>query len=259
MKKVMVFLLVLILLAVPVFAESYLVQDDEHLLTDHDVVKLEEVYSQYAQTYGFTPAVVTTESFGAISAEAFAGQYYDIQGYPEDGILLLVSIEEGQWYILTNGECYYRISDADAESIGEELVPMIRDGSYYAAFLKFPELVAERFVANEPIPDDYEEDVPVPVVPKKTYGKTIAICMGVGMLIGLLTVGVMAAQMKSVRQQSGASDYVRPGSMRLSVSRDIFLYSHVSRTPKPKNTSSGGGHSGGSRSGGSRGGAGGRL
>ena len=60
--------------------------------------------------------------------------------------------------------------------------------------------------------------------------------------------------MKSVRQKNDAADYVRPGSMQLTHSRDLFLYSHVSRTAKPKNTSSGGGGGGGSR-----GGAGGRL
>ena len=192
-----------------------------------------------------------------ISAEEFAGQYYDIQGYPEDGILLLVSAEEGQWYILTNGECYRRISDSDAAAIGEELVPMFKSGSFYAAFLKFPELAAEIFAANEPTQEDDNDMDVAPSVPKKTYGKTIAICMGVGLLIGLVTVGIMASKMKSVRMQSGASDYVRPGSMQLTNSRDIFLYSHVTRTPKPKNNSSSGG--GGRSGGGSRGGAGGRF
>ena len=75
-----------------------------------------------------------------------------------------------------------------------------------------------------------------------------------GLVIGLIAVGIMSAKMKTVRSQSHASDYVRPGSMQLTNQRDIFLYSHVSRRAKPKQTSSGG-----SRGGGSRGGAGGRL
>ena len=85
----------------------------------------------------------------------------------------------------------------------------------------------------------------------KSYGKTIAISMGVGLLIGLLAVGVMASMMKSVRSQNGASDYVRHGSMHLTNQRDIFLYSHVTRTPRPKSNSTG--------SSGNRGGAGGRM
>lgn len=255
MKKLIVLLLALVLLAVPVAAEGYYITDDSGLLTDYDAVKLEEVYAEYPFTHGFTPALVTVDSFGGLSAEEFAGQYYDIQEYPEDGILLLVSLEEGEWYILTNGACYQRISDSDAQSIGEELVPMIRDGAYYAAFLKFPQLAAQIYTANEPAQDIWEEEFEEEYnEPQKNYGKTIAICMVVGMAIGGIVVGIMALRMKSVRQKNDASDYVRPGSMQLTHSRDLFLYSHVSRTAKPKNTSSGGRGGGGSR-----GGAGGRL
>lgn len=254
MKKLLALFLVLLLLAVPVSASGSLVQDDAELMPDHDAEKLEEIYGEYPYTHGFTPILVTTDSFGGLSAEEFAGEFYDVMEYPQDGILLLVSLEEGQWYILTNGECYDRISDGEAEAIGEELVPMIQDGTYYAAFLKFPELAAEVFEANAPATEEDEGVAVAPAVPKKTYGKTIAICMAVGMVVGLITVGIMASQMKSVRAQNTASDYVRPGSMDLTHSRDIFLYSHVTRTAKPKNNSSGG-HSGG----GSRGGAGGRL
>ena len=255
MKKLLTLLLALILLAVPVAAAGYYITDDSGLLTDHDVLKLEEVYAEYPFTHGFTPALVTVDSFGGLSAEEFAGQYYDIQEYPEDGILLLVSLEEGEWYILTNGECYHRISDSDVLALGEELVPMIQDGAYYAAFLKFPQLAAEIYEANVPTEPSWEEEVVVEYEePRKNYGKTIAICMLVGMAIGGITVGVMAYQMKTVRQKNDAADYVRSGSMQLTHSRDLFLYSHVSRTAKPKNTSSGGGGGGGSR-----GGAGGRL
>ena len=256
MKRIIVLLLALLMLAVPVAAEGYFVVDDSGILKDHDVEKLEEIYSAYPVTHGFTVALVTTDSFGGLSAEDFAGEFYDVQGYLEDGILLLVSLEEGQWHVLTNGECHTRISDRAAQALGEELVPMIQDGQYYAAFLKFPELAAEVFEANAPLEEDWDGDVSVaPAVPKKNYGKTIAISMAVGMVIGLITVGVMSVSMKTVRQQSGASDYMRPGSMNLTASRDIFLYSHVTRTPKPKNNSGSGGRSGG----GNRGGAGGRL
>lgn len=254
MKKLVVLFLVLVLIAVPVAAEGFLVVDDSGLLADHEVDRLEETYIDYSVNYGFTPVVVTVDSFGGLTPEEFAGQFYDLQGYPEDGILLLVSLDEGYWYILTNGECAERLSDWDAETIGEELVPLIKDEQYYAAFLRFPELTAEIYEANAPMDFQWEEDVSVvPAAPRKNYGKTIAISMAVGLVIGLITVGIMSISMKTVRQQNNASDYMRPGSMRLHNSRDIFLYSHVSRTPRPKSNSSSGG--GGS----SRGGAGGRL
>lgn len=249
MKKLVVLFLALLLLAVPVSAQGYYIQDDSGLLEDYEWESLEELYAQYEQTHGFTPAVATTDSFGGLSAEDFAGACYDIQDYPEDGMLFLVSLEEGQWYIVTNGACQRRISDSQIDGLGEVLVDKIRDADYYGAFLKFPELAGELFLAGEYLDtpdisgDSVEEVQPVKT---KNYGKTIAISMAVGVAIGLIAVGIMLLQMRNVRPKTDAQEYVRPGSMHLHYSRDIFLYSNVVRTPKPKSNSSSGGSRGGS-------------
>lgn len=238
MKKVWILLLALmLLLAVPANAAGNLVYDEAGLLTDGQVQQLEAKYAEYVEIYGFTPVVVTTDSFGGMSAEAYAGQFYDTHGFPQDGILYLVNLTEGEWYILTNGLCYDTLADSTTLKIGEELVDFLREGDYFAAFSQFPELTSVYF-----------EDLGV-----MGYGLIIAGCLGVGCLIGLIVAGIMALRMKSVRSQNAASDYVRSGSMQLTSQRDIFLYSHVSRTPRPKSNSSGGGH------GGSRGGAGGKI
>lgn len=65
--------------------------------------------------------------------------------------------------------------------------------------------------------------------------KALLICIGIGILIGLVTVLIMRSQLKSVRPKNAAADYVVRGSFQLRHSRDIFLYRHVHRTPKPKN------------------------
>lgn len=242
MKKLIVLILALLLLAVPVCGSGSLVNDGEGLLTGDERAELEQYYAQCADTYGFTPIVVTTDSFGGRSAEAYAGDFYDSHGYSQDGILYLVSLTEGEWYILTNGACYSRIPDGVSQNMGDTLVDYLRDGDYYDAFAAFPELAEQAFRAG----------ADQPVSGKKNYGKTIAISMAVGLLIGGIAAGIMAAKMKTVAMKRDAADYVRAGSMRLHRSRDIFLYSHVTRTAKPKSSSSGG-------SGGSRGGAGGRI
>ena len=257
MRKFIVFILILLCIAIPVQAENYLVHDDSHLMQSHDVENLEQIYMEFSRRNGFTPVVATVDSFGGLTAEQFASSLYDVGGYSQDGILLLVSLKEGQWYILTNGECHDRIDDWDAAQLGEELLPMIRDKQYYAAFLAFPEKALEIYLANAPMETEpvYEE---IPMVEEESsgFGKTFAICMVVGLVIGGITVLVMALQMRSVRSQNAAADYVVAGSTRLTNSRDIYLYSHTTRTAKPKNTSGG---SSGSRGGGSRGGAGGRI
>lgn len=254
MKKLFLLLLVLVLV-LPVSAAGNLVNDGEGLLTADQVSELETLYSEYAAYHGFTPILVTTDSFDGQDAQDYAGDYYDSHGYPYDGILFLVSLTEGEWYILTNGACHDRISDRNVEYMGEELVDNIRDGAYYEAFALFP-VLTDLYFGEASVSNYGGVDGPTAVYETKTqnYGKTIAISMGVGLLIGLIAVGIMAFQMKSVRPQNAASDYVRPGSMQLTNQRDIYLYSHVTRTAKPKSSSSGGGHGGGSR-----GGAGGRI
>lgn len=240
MKKLWILLLALILvLAVPVSAAGNLVYDGENLLTDSQIQQLEAKYAEYVDLYGFSPILVTTKSFDGMSAAEYAGHFYDTHGFPEDGMLFLVSFTEGEWYLLTNGLCYETISDSTAQDIGEDLVDILHEGSYYDAFAQFPELAGIYF-----------EDLDF-----MGYLIIIAGCMGVGCLIGLIVAGIMALMMKSVGSKHSAADYVRPGSMHLTSQRDIFLYSNVTRREKPKNTSS----SGGGSSGGSRGGAGGKL
>ena len=67
----------------------------------------------------------------------------------------------------------------------------------------------------------------------------------------------MRAQLKSVRSQESAVDYVRSGSMDVTRSNDIFLYNTVTRTAKPKDDTSDTGDTGGSDS--SHGGTGGSF
>ena len=77
------------------------------------------------------------------------------------------------------------------------------------------------------------------------------ICLLIGLAAGGITAGIMAGKNRSVRPQNSAASYVRSGSMQLSMSRDIFLYQHVTRTPRQQNNSgSGGGGSRSTRSGG---------
>lgn len=253
MKKCIAFALVLLLvLAVPVSAEDYYVHDDEGLLESHDVVKLEEVYSDFSAQNGFDVALATVDGFGGLSAESFAKELYEVYGYSQDTMLYLVSLTEGEWYILLKGECASRLSDAEASQIGEELVELLRSGQYYAAFLAFPDAALELYLVNAPVETEYaegsyEEEELTFIDCYITFG-------GVGFLVALIVVVVMLVQMRSVRSAGGAQDYICAGSIKLTSSRDIFLYAHTSRRPKPKPSSSSGGSSGRST-----GGAGGRI
>lgn len=54
------------------------------------------------------------------------------------------------------------------------------------------------------------------------------------LLIGLIVMLIKLHQMKNVRRQDTAADYMKPGSMNLTDSQNIFLYSAVTKTAKPE-------------------------
>lgn len=62
----------------------------------------------------------------------------------------------------------------------------------------------------------------------------IAICISVviGIIIGFIGSGIMKSKLKSVSYQSGAADYVVPDSFKLNDSRDVYLYSTVTKTER---------------------------
>ncbi len=62
----------------------------------------------------------------------------------------------------------------------------------------------------------------------------IAICVLIGMLLGLIPMLVMLGQMKNVKRNNRASSYVRENSLTVTQQNDMYLYKNVTRTPIPK-------------------------
>ena len=77
--------------------------------------------------------------------------------------------------------------------------------------------------------DDDSDKAPV-----ATRDIIIAVCISVviGIIIGFIGSGIMKSKLTSVRYQSGAADYVVPDSFKLNDSRDIYLYSTVTKTER---------------------------
>ena len=77
--------------------------------------------------------------------------------------------------------------------------------------------------------DDDSDKAPV-----ATRDIIIAVCISVvvGIIIGFIGSGIMKSKLTSVRYQSGAADYVVPDSFKLNDSRDIYLYSTVTKTKR---------------------------
>lgn len=229
--------------------------DDADLLTDEQEEELESMLDSISESYDCDVAVVTEESIGGQNVTAYADDFYDYYGYgigeDRSGILLLVAMEERNWAMSTCGDAIRIFTDAGLDYISDRFTSYLSDGDYEEAFNTFAQL-SEEFIVQGQSGDPYDSDN-LPKEPMTVFSLLGSIVVGV--IIALIVTGVMKGQMKTVRRQAAASSYVRPGSMDVTRSNDIFLYNRVNRVAKPKEKSGGGSSTHTSSSGTSHGGS----
>jgi len=184
----------------------------------------------------------------------YADDYYDYHDYAADGVLLLVSMEESDWWISTTGYGIQVFTDAGIEYMGNKIVPFLSEGDYAGAFETFAELCDE-FITRAKSGDPYDTHN----LPKEPYRlvRNLVIALVVGLVAAFIATGSMKSKLKSVSQKAQADDYVAPGSLQLTRSRDFHLYTHLDRREKPKSSSGSSTHT--SSSGTTHGGGGGKF
>ena len=65
------------------------------------------------------------------------------------------------------------------------------------------------------------------------------ISLVIGFVVSGIITGMWKNQLKSVEMQRAASSYLKPGSLNISYTRDLFLYRTVNRTEKQKDSDGG--------------------
>lgn len=246
MKKIFVFLLFVTLLAFSASAGELLV-DNAGLLDDYerDVIRgeLEEIKSEYDMSV----AIVTTNSLDGKSARDYADDWFDYNVGDSHGVIFLVAMFDREWHISTKGDAIDIFTSSRLDTVEESVIPLLSDGRYYTAFSDFIKLSRDWFDKPQPLEEEKREVTPA----------RILVPVGFGLIVGLITVCVMASQLKSVKSRSDAGDYVKSGSFNLTQSYDRFLWRRVNRVRRQNNSSSSGTHR--SSSGSFHGGRGGRF
>lgn len=205
--------------------------------------------------------VVTVNELEGKTPMQYADDFYDYNGYgygrAKDGVLLLVSMADRDWWISTTGYGITAFTDAGMDYISEQFLPAMSSGEYMEAFTCFTDCCDE-FITEAKAGQPYD----IGHMPKGPFrlGYSVFVALVAGLIVAVVVTACMKGQLKSVRSQPGASSYVKDGSMNVTESREIFLYSNLSRREKPKNnTSRGGSRTHTSSSGRSHGGRGGRF
>lgn len=227
--------------------------DEAGLLTSVEAAALEQKLDAISTRQGVDIVVVTVDSTDGKTPQDFADDWFDYNDFGQDGILLLVSMEDRDWHISTTGYGITAVTDAGLTYISDQFVPQLSDGEYALAFDTFAQL-CDSFLTQAKTGDPYDSHN----LPKEpfAFGMNLLICLGIGLVVALLITGKMKGELTSVRQQVKADAYVTPGSLQLTNSRDLFLYSQLSKTERPR---SGGSSTHTSSSGRSHGGGGGKF
>ena len=121
MISLLAVLLVLTIFVLPVSAASPRLADEAGLLSGTECTAIEKQLDELSTQYGLDVVIVTTDSTGSSTPMEYADDYFDYNDYTPDGVLLLVSIEEGDWWISTTGYGITAFTDAGIEYIGKKL------------------------------------------------------------------------------------------------------------------------------------------
>ena len=236
-RKLLIMLLVVMLcvsLTISASAESGAdIYDEADLLSSAEETQIAEKLSKIGEQFDAQIVIMTVPTSDG-SIDTFVEDVYDSMnmGYGEnrDGVLLLVCMDSREYRILSNGYVGVAIDPNDIDAIGDAIVDDLSYGDYGAAFDKFADRCAYYL-------DGYRNGFPF------NAGKNLVVALIIGVVAGVIVAFILKKQLKSVRQQKQANVYIKPGSMQITASRDLFLYREVSRTQKQSSNSSGSGSS----------------
>lgn len=216
--------------------------DDAGLIKASDEKELDKKIKNI-QKDKFDVVILTVKSLDGKSAQDYADDYYDNNDYGLDneksGVLFLVSKGDRKYHISTKGAGIKAFTDYGIGRIKEEIKPYLSDGDYFDAcdeFLNITKNFVRAYKDGTPYDTDnpYNEEI--------DYVILEVIALVIAFVIALISVGIMRLRMNTAKPKGTAMEYIKKGSFKLTSEKDIFMYSTVTKTAKPKgNDNSAGG------------------
>ena len=239
--------------------EYYRLMDMASLLSDEDVDSLTARLDELSLRQKMDVVIATTDTLEGKSIVEYTDDLYEYcsfgYGANRDGLILVISMEDNDWYISTCGYGITVFTDAGIKYIGKQIVPYLSDRDFVGAFTTYITLCDE-FITQARTDKPYD----IGNLPREPLSPGwILACLIISFILSCITVGKMKAKLTTVRAQAAANSYMKDGSMNITDSREMFLYKNVTRTKRSSESSSGGSSTHTSSSGTSHGGGGGKF
>ena len=210
--------------------------DDAGYLMQSEISSLSKELDKVREKYSFEVAIYTESDMTSSTAEASADDIYDYNGYgageDDDGILLYICSDTREYHFTTHGEGLKYFNSNGLKYLESKVVPYLSEDDYYEAFEIFIETTDELLqMAKDGKPYNEKQ-----YSTKYLIGVIIAALL-IPLLIAWILMKKKLKKMKTAVENDYAANYVKPGSMNISVSRDLFLYSRITKTERPKESS----------------------
>ncbi len=239
MKKSGFFILLLLVICAVVFPISAAAKeappalvDVPNALSSDEYMELSEKLEGLRNAYGIDVAFILCDEIIAEDAQAEADNIYDSYEYgvgaSRDGILYFLCNSTNEYAFSTCGRAIEIFNDDGLEYIDNAMLPYLKKGDYYQAVSVYADK-CEELINMAENGQPYKKKINILYV--------IAGIILIPLALALAFMTRKLSKMNTAVMQAGAAQYMKSGSMNMNNSRDIFLYSTVSKREKPKSNS----------------------
>lgn len=236
--------------AVPGETPSRCVEDWAEILTEDELTELDTLAIETSAKYGCGIYILILNDYTTYNKDSLyevATDWYANYGYGlgegDDGIMLVLSMAERDYSLIVYGDsANYAFCDYAKDRLSETFLDNFSEDDWYGGFKDYistAETYIKMAMTGTPMNEENDPDAGLSILVK------LAIAVFLPLLIALIVCLVFRSQMKPVKKQTAAKDYLTAKTTYTDRS-SVFSHTTETRTPLPQDDDyeSGGGFSG---------------
>ena len=205
-----------------------LIYDSAGVLTEQEFNNIEAKLEEVSNAYDFDAVIAIVKNTGDKGIVSFSDDFFDYRGYGRgsnrSGIVMVISVGTDKRYISTSGDCINAYTDDIISYIGSDLAVSVDKKNYYEAcekYIKYADQIMGGYRSGKPFK-----------VPFSIGILEIIIIAAISVIVTIIGSKLAKSSMNDAITPIDADIYAKGGSAVITKSRDLFLYSNVSRTKR---------------------------